>query len=83
MKANVGNITPKKLADYCKCHTCQTNCKYNKICWSVFRLKEPCVIYDNLKNNRSSSEFKKLNFLCGMINKNIPNDLNEILKWMG
>lgn len=74
MKANT-KITPKKLADYCDGRTCQSECKYNHLCFSVFGLDNAKDAYDC---GRYSDEYKKLKILLAMINNGIPNDINKI-----
>ena len=68
-------LTPKKLADYCKNKTCQTECKYNHLCYFVFKLNTPADAY---KHDKSSEEYKKLKTLLNLINTGIPNDISKI-----
>ena len=74
MKSNY-KLTPKKLADYCHGLTCQTDCKYNHLCYSVLGLDRPDLVY---KEDKKSEDYKKLKALVSMINAGIPNDINKI-----
>lgn len=55
MKSNY-KLTPKKLADYCNGLTCQTDCEYNHLCYSVFGLGRPDLAY---KEDKKSEDYKK------------------------
>ena len=68
-------LTPKKLTDYCNGLTCQTDCEYNHLCYSVFGLGRPDLAY---KEDKKSEDYKKLKALVDMINSGIPNDINKI-----
>ena len=70
-------LTPKKLADYCKGRTCQNECKYNQLCYSVFNLDTPADAYEC---GKTSKEYKKLKTLLKLINAGVPNDINKILE---
>lgn len=70
-------LTPKKLADYCNGRTCQSECKYNHLCYSVFKLDTP---FDAYSLGKSSEEYKKLKTLLALINAGIPNDINKIME---
>jgi hypothetical protein len=68
-------LTPKKLADYCNGRTCQSECKYNHLCYSVFKLATPADAY---ALGKSSEEYKKLKTLLNLINAGVPNDIGKI-----
>lgn len=70
-------MTPKKLADYCNGRTCQSECKYNHLCYYVFKLDTPSDAYDS---GKTSEEYKKLKSMLVLINSGVPNDINKIIE---